>query len=81
MSANDLDQRLLELWRTVLNNPDLPDTASFFRNGGDSLLATRLVALLRAELGRPTLSVRTLFQAPSVTEYVALLGNDVTPDA
>ena len=81
MSANDLDQRLLELWRAVLNNPDLPDPASFFRNGGDSLLATRLVALLRTELGRPTLSVRTLFQAPSVTEYVALLGNDVTPDA
>jgi mycobactin phenyloxazoline synthetase len=73
MTTNDLEQRLLTLWRTVLNKPELPETASFFRNGGDSLQATRLITLLRAELGRPTLSVRTIFQAPSVTEYVALL--------
>lgn len=73
MRVDDLERRLLAVWRTVLNRPDLPVSANFFRSGGDSLLATRLVALLRAELGRPELSVRTVFQAPSVTEFRALL--------
>lgn len=73
MSEDELERRLLRLWRTVLDKPDLPESASFFRHGGDSLSAIRLVAMLRDELDRPALSVRTVFEAPSVAQYAALL--------
>ncbi|MBW8799877.1 MAG: hypothetical protein AUG49_11765 [Catenulispora sp. 13_1_20CM_3_70_7] len=73
MVDDGLEGRLLPLWRSVLNRPDLTGDADFFENGGDSLLATQLVAILRMELGRPTLSVRTVFNAPSAAEYAVLL--------
>ena len=72
MSEQELQARLLPLWRTVLNCPDLPADASFFENGGDSLLAARLTALLREALDQPGLSVRTVFRAPSAAQYAAL---------
>ncbi|ONI87674.1 hypothetical protein ALI22I_20910 [Saccharothrix sp. ALI-22-I] len=43
--------RLVDAWRDVLGAPPRDDSADFFAAGGDSLLALRLVAVLRRRHG------------------------------
>lgn len=45
------EQRLAACWETVLRRPVKQRDASFFSLGGDSLLATRLLALVRERFG------------------------------
>ncbi|UIJ38378.1 amino acid adenylation domain-containing protein [Desulfobaculum bizertense] len=68
------EAKLLAIWRRVLGIKDLLPTDDFFEAGGDSLLATRLVAAVRKEL-RVELSLNAIFTAPSVRELHAVLKN------
>ncbi|MFI7643308.1 amino acid adenylation domain-containing protein [Nonomuraea sp. NPDC049400] len=49
--ADDLERRLVELWRDILGVPQAHARSHFFELGGHSLLAARLIARLRRELG------------------------------
>ncbi|MFI5485926.1 amino acid adenylation domain-containing protein [Micromonospora echinaurantiaca] len=53
------------LWRGLLDLPVVDRDASFFAAGGDSLLATRLVQLIRQRFG-VQMSLREVLSAPSV---------------
>nr|UYH37513.1 amino acid adenylation domain-containing protein [Myxococcaceae bacterium MCy9487] len=72
---NPLERRLLALWSELLGTQALGIRDSFFMLGGDSLLATRLVASLREQLG-VDVPLATFFRTPTVAgiaEYVDLL--------
>ena len=48
-----LEETVLRLWREALGVLDAGPDDDFFELGGDSLVATKLVARLRQELGVP----------------------------
>jgi enterobactin synthetase component F len=68
----DVDGAVLRLWREALGVADAGPDDDFFELGGDSLVATRLVARLREELGIavPLLAV---FDNPTAGELAAEL--------
>jgi aryl carrier-like protein len=65
---------LAQLWSTLLGIGQVSRHDNFFTLGGDSLLATRLVAAIRRELHIPV-SLRMLLEAPTIAE----LAPAVTP--
>jgi len=77
---NDLERRLLDVWRTTLQMPDAGLDDDFFLLGGDSLRAMTLVAKLEQALGR-TVSAARLFAAPTVAQLASDLASDAPSDA
>jgi amino acid adenylation domain-containing protein len=67
-----LERVLVERWRTILDLDRVGINDRFFELGGTSLQAARFVNQLQAELDVSILVI-TLFGAPSVAEYAALL--------
>jgi acyl carrier protein len=66
-SRTDLAAIVLRRWREALGVHDAGPDDDFFALGGDSLVATRLVALLRADLGI-AVSLLAVFENPTAAE-------------
>ncbi|MEV1329722.1 amino acid adenylation domain-containing protein [Micromonospora costi] len=69
VAAGSLDAAVADVWRRVLGGPAAP-ADDFFAAGGDSLTAMRLVATLRAELGRD-IAVEDVFDARTLGALAA----------
>ncbi len=69
---------LTEIWRDVLQVPDIGPTSNFFELGGHSLLAMRLMSKVASTFG-VKINVMTLFQAPTVREFAAHVSRIETP--
>ncbi|MCP2073257.1 UNVERIFIED_ORG: amino acid adenylation domain-containing protein/non-ribosomal peptide synthase protein (TIGR01720 family) [Pseudomonas lini] len=70
-----LEQRLLEIAREILNNPDLRADDNFFAVGGDSILSLQIIA--RAKQQGLQLKPKQIFEYPTVrgwAEQVVDLG-------
>ncbi len=65
-------RNILELWRTALNTPDLGVTDNFFRYGGTSLQAIRLLSEIERSLERP-IALTMLIHAPTVESFCQAL--------
>src|SRR5205823_10841456 len=66
------EHALAEIWREVLDVPDVASDDSFFDLGGHSMLAVRIVSRLRARFGID-LSIAALFHAPTVAGLAELV--------
>jgi amino acid adenylation domain-containing protein len=77
----ELEAQLAALWSDVLGAPLVGIHDDFFDLGGQSILASRLAARVRAELGRE-MPLAMLLHAPTVARLAAALtgpGADVRP--
>ena len=66
------EERLVAVWRTVLELDEISVTGDFFALGGHSLLATQLLSRIHAELGAE-LSLYTLFTNSTVEQLARVL--------
>jgi len=63
----------VEIWREVLDVPQVGVHDNFFDLGGHSLLLLRVVSRLNEELGGEELSRAVLFEHPTVAALAAVL--------
>src|SRR5262249_48889659 len=70
--ATAVEEVLCSLLAEVLGTQSVPASASFFDLGGDSLIAMRLIARIRAVLGIEV-NIRAFFNAPTVAGVAGLL--------
>ncbi|MEU1022054.1 acyl carrier protein, partial [Streptomyces sp. NPDC005904] len=73
-ARSDAEQTLLDAWSELLgiDADDLGPTSNFISLGGNSLLATRLINLLKRRTGAE-LPVQALFEAPRLADMAAEL--------
>ncbi|MBS9782304.1 MAG: SDR family NAD(P)-dependent oxidoreductase [Arcobacter sp.] len=66
--ADDLVQRISEIYKDVLSMPELSDDDNFFSVGGDSLIASQILLKLRRKLKEYSskLTLASVFDYPSV---------------
>jgi acyl transferase domain-containing protein/thioesterase domain-containing protein/acyl carrier protein len=70
--SNPVEERLAELFQSLLGVTQVGVADSFFDLGGHSLIAVRLFAQIKRLYGQD-LPLATLFEAPSVADLAALL--------
>lgn len=66
---SEAEQALVEIWRDLLGTATIGIDDDFFEAGGNSLSATRMLARISSRFG-VTLSLRTVFDAPTIGELV-----------
>ncbi|KPY86102.1 Yersiniabactin polyketide/non-ribosomal peptide synthetase [Pseudomonas syringae pv. tagetis] len=71
-----LQDAVLQLWRELLGQ-DIDADSNFFLSGGDSLIATRMIARLN-RMGHSASSMRNLFDNPRLSDFCSTL---VSPSA
>ncbi len=70
--ATDLERKIAVIWSDVLNRPAIGRDDSFFELGGNSLRATRLLAMVGDEL-EVRLTTHELYQNPTVAGLAAAI--------
>ena len=77
-AADDLEGKLLKIFREILRNDSVGVTDSFFRYGGYSLLTVRLFSRIDREL-HVRLPISLLFDAPTVRELARVIRTGISP--
>ncbi|MDJ0840184.1 MAG: amino acid adenylation domain-containing protein [Acidobacteriota bacterium] len=72
----DTEQALADIWREVLGIDAVGRESHFFRLGGHSLSATRLVSQIRERLA-VELPLKTVFDAPTLAAMASAVGEGV----
>jgi thioesterase domain-containing protein len=70
--ADELEARMLDIWRSILERQSIGRDSDFFEVGGSSILAARLFARIEKQLGKD-LPLSTLLQAPTVAKLAAVI--------
>ena len=76
---NDLERRLVEIWKDVLNLPSIGIHDDFFAYGGSSLLVVQVISQLTTDL-QVELPVRDFFANPTIASaarHIASLAGEI----
>jgi acyl carrier protein len=76
--ASPVERQLCSIWEEVLGMEHVGVDDDFLQLGGDSMLATRVVARVRDELGLE-LPLLSLFESPTVRSLAAMLNGEGAP--
>jgi amino acid adenylation domain-containing protein len=70
--TNEIEEKLVQLWRQILEVPSLGIDDNFFHLGGESLRATRAVSQMNAAFNC-RLSLPRMFEAPTIRQMARLV--------
>lgn len=73
---DDLEQLVADVWAEILGLGSVGINEEFIAVGGDSLLATRVVSQLQDVLDTGAITLRALFNHPTVAELVKFLRSE-----
>ncbi len=73
----ETEKNVAAIWRSVLKLDSISTGARFFDVGGDSILATQVVARVQEQIGRDVPLV-LLFQSPTIAEMACAIDANVT---
>ena len=65
VADDEIEAKLLEIWRAVLGSSDVGLDDDFFQIGGHSLMAVQMAGKVRKALGVPV-SLTTVFESPTI---------------
>lgn len=71
----DLEGRLAAIWRDILQTDTVDVERSFFEMGGHSLLAIRIIARIKTDMGI-SLPLKTIFESPTIAELAVRLESE-----
>jgi amino acid adenylation domain-containing protein/non-ribosomal peptide synthase protein (TIGR01720 family) len=76
---NDIEQKLLEIWKNILNINELSTNDNFFEIGGDSILSIQIIAKAR-KLG-VSIAPNQLFEHQTISELAMFISytSDTNP--
>ncbi len=66
------EELVLKLWKELLSTNEISLNSNFFEIGGHSLIAVKLVSLLKKETGK-SLPITTLFENPTIEKLAQLI--------
>ncbi|MED2454016.1 phosphopantetheine-binding protein, partial [Bacillus thuringiensis] len=72
----DLEKKIAKIWANALGYQSVSMRDDFFENGGESLIATRLISLIRKEF-QIDMSLRTLFEVTTVEGLVLAVKSEL----
>jgi amino acid adenylation domain-containing protein len=75
VASDPLQWQLTRIWQEVLEKKQIGIRDNFFDLGGHSLVAARLMHRIGQEIGK-TLPLAMLFEAPTIEQLAAALGQD-----
>ncbi|MBN2535368.1 MAG: amino acid adenylation domain-containing protein [Spirochaetales bacterium] len=67
LPSTEIEEKLYSIWKKLLAVPEISIDDNFFEIGGDSLLAVRLMALVKKEFDKKY-PISILFEAPTIQE-------------
>jgi len=74
--GNAMEEQIAEIWADILKLEKVGIHDNFFDLGGHSMKATQVISRVREEL-RVDLPLRVLFEAPTVAELAATVGQSI----
>jgi acyl-CoA synthetase (AMP-forming)/AMP-acid ligase II/NAD(P)-dependent dehydrogenase (short-subunit alcohol dehydrogenase family)/acyl carrier protein len=74
--SSEIENQVAQLWREVLNLPQVSLNDTFFELGGDSLSAVRFLNRLRERFG-VRVSIRKFFEMPTIPQLARAVGEEL----
>lgn len=74
---NDVESRLLSIWKSILGSDNLGVITNFFDAGGDSLLLVQMRSRIQAEFG-VNVSTTVLFEYPTIRALAGYIDSGAT---
>ncbi len=72
-AANELEDRILQVWKSAIGSDEVGVEDNFFDVGGHSILAVQVLRELEQALGR-TIAITDLFRFPTVRSFARHMG-------
>lgn len=69
---NEVEERLVEIWKNLLDRSKVSTTDNFFELGGHSLLAIRLVSKVNSEF-KSNVTLSQVFDAPTIKAFAQVV--------